>query len=157
MYGLVASVWHSLSPVPCHFGVWNRGSVCCCQWIDIKMEFSAVFDVTQRFSQRNGCSQSNSFAIVSQSLKTTNHLNLVSNKLIIMVKFPLWRDNEDDVLSAGRSLERPEGLWIVCQGVYSSFQVTGMVEGTSWVLNFQFRDFFGYENLATIFLVAWFE
>ena len=30
----------------------------------LKMEFSVVFDVTQRFSWRNACSQSHSFAIV---------------------------------------------------------------------------------------------
>ena len=26
-----------------------------------------------------------------------------------------------------------------------------MIEGFFWVLNFRFRDFFGYENLASIF------
>ena len=38
------------------------------------------------------------------------------------------------------------------QGGYSGFQVTGMIEGFFWVLNFRFQDFFGYENLASIFL-----
>ena len=37
-------------------------------------------------------------------------------------------------------------------GGYSGFQVTGMIEGFFWVWNFRFRDFFGYENLASIFL-----
>ena len=37
-------------------------------------------------------------------------------------------------------------------GGYSGFQVTGMIEGFFWVLNFRFQDFFGYENLASIFL-----
>ena len=36
-------------------------------------------------------------------------------------------------------------------GGYSGFQVTGMIEGVFWVWNFRFRDFFGYENLASIF------
>ena len=38
------------------------------------------------------------------------------------------------------------------QGGYSGFQVTGMIEGFFGVWNFRFRDFFGYENLASIFL-----
>ena len=37
-------------------------------------------------------------------------------------------------------------------GGYSGFQVTGMIEGFFWVWKFRFRDFFGYENLASIFL-----
>ena len=37
-------------------------------------------------------------------------------------------------------------------GGYSGFQVTGMIEGFFWVWNFRFRDFFGFENLASIFL-----
>ena len=37
-------------------------------------------------------------------------------------------------------------------GGYSGFQVTGMIKGFFWVWNFWFRDFFGYENLASIFL-----
>ena len=37
-------------------------------------------------------------------------------------------------------------------GGYSGFQVTGMIEGFFGVLNFRFQDFFGYENLASIFL-----
>ena len=37
-------------------------------------------------------------------------------------------------------------------GGYTGFQVTGMIEGFFWVWRFRFRDFFGYENLASIFL-----
>ena len=29
--------------------------------------------------------------------------------------------------------------------------MTGVIEGFLWVLNFRFQDFFGYENLASIF------
>ena len=41
---------------------------------------------------------------------------------------------------------------LMAQGGYSGFQVTGMIEGFFWVWNFRFRDFFGYEKLASIFL-----
>ena len=34
----------------------------------------------------------------------------------------------------------------------SQFQVTGMIEGFFGAWNFQFRDFFGHENLASILL-----
>ena len=37
-------------------------------------------------------------------------------------------------------------------GGISGFQVTGMIEGYFWVWDFQFWDFFGSENLASIFL-----
>ena len=33
---------------------------------------------------------------------------------------------------------------------YSGFQVMGMIKGFFGVSNFLFRDFFGYENLASI-------
>ena len=45
--------------------------------------------------------------------------------------------------------------WQMCtnpRGGYSGFQMTGMTEGFFWVWNFWLRDFFGYENLASIFL-----
>ena len=41
---------------------------------------------------------------------------------------------------------------LVPTGGYSGFQVTGMIGGFFWVWNFRLRDFFGYENLASIFL-----
>ena len=44
--------------------------------------------------------------------------------------------------------------WQMCTNPrgYLGFQVTGMIKGFFWVWNFRFRDFFGYENLASIFL-----
>ena len=36
-------------------------------------------------------------------------------------------------------------------GGYSGFQVTGMIEGFSWVLNFRFRDFLGQEIFGKYF------
>ena len=39
-------------------------------------------------------------------------------------------------------------------GVYSRFQVTGMIKGIFWVWNFRFQIFWGYENLASIY-ISW--
>ena len=39
-------------------------------------------------------------------------------------------------------------------GVYSRFQVTGMIKGIFWVWNFRFQVFWGYENLASIY-ISW--
>ena len=39
-------------------------------------------------------------------------------------------------------------------GVYSRFQVTGMIKGIFWVWNFHFQAFWGYENLASIY-ISW--
>ena len=47
-----------------------------------------------------------------QSVKTTSHLSLASNKLL-RVKFPLSRDKEDHVMSVSPSSERIERLWVM--------------------------------------------
>ena len=54
--------------------------------------------------------------------------------------------------AAASSTEEKTILVLQTQGGYSGFQVTGMIEGFFWVWKFRFRDFFGYENLASIFL-----
>ena len=50
------------------------------------------------------------------------------------------------------SLSKTSPRVVVGVGGYPGFQVTGMIEGFCWVWNFRFWNFFGYENLASIFL-----
>ena len=86
---------------------------------------------------------------------------IVVGYLLIIYDLQVWPSTDNKVLSLTVLTDRTDrtNRKASSQGGYSGFQVTGMIEGFLGVWNFRFRYFFGYENLASIFLssLIWVE
>ena len=75
-----------------------------------------------------------------------SHINISAMNSIGLHQAGVLRNDERNDEEIKKCLEIPGG------GLYSGFQVTGMIEEYFWLWNLQFWDFLGWGNLENIAL-----